>query len=111
MMILLCEHSCLVFFMAPVNHLICDRMLKHITQQHSAAANPLTLHCAMQIKNVAAASNAALQHDVAFLQKETQELQTKLEESLQSFDTVQQDAQAVEGEVVDEVTSLSFPAL
>ena len=65
----------------------------------------------MQIKNVAAASDAALQHDVAFLQKETQELQTKLEESLQSFDTVQQDAQAVEGEVVDEVTSSSFTLL
>ena len=66
------------------------------------------MHCGTQIKNVAAASNAALQHDVAFLQKETQELQTKLKESLQSFDTVQQDAQAVEGEVVDEVTS--FPS-
>ena len=63
-------------------------------------------HC-MQIKNVAAASNAALQHDVAFLQKETQELQTKLEKSLQSFDTVQQEAQAVEGEVVDEVQLFS----
>lgn len=61
----------------------------------------------MQIKNVAAASNAALQHDVAFLQKETQELQAKLEKSLQSFDTVQQEAQAVEGEVVDEVQLLS----
>ena len=61
----------------------------------------------MQIKNVAAASNAALQRDVAFLQKETQELQSKLEKSLQSFDTVQQEAQAVEGEVVDEVRLFS----
>ena len=59
-----------------------------------------------QIKNVAAASNAALQHDVAFLQRETQELQSKLERSLQGFDTVQQEAQAVEGEVVDEVSVL-----
>ncbi|KAL3150332.1 hypothetical protein ABBQ32_000177 [Trebouxia sp. C0010 RCD-2024] len=56
-----------------------------------------------QIKNVAAASNAALQHDVAFLQRETLELQSKLERSLQSFDTIQQEAQAVEGEVIDEV--------
>ena len=57
----------------------------------------------MQIKNVAAASNAALQHDVEALQKETQEMQSKLEKSLQSFDAVQEEAQAVEGEVVDEV--------
>ncbi|DBA79311.1 TPA: hypothetical protein ACH3X2_007790 [Trebouxia sp. C0005] len=56
-----------------------------------------------QIKNVAAASNAALQHDVASLKRETAEMQSKLERSLQSFDTVQQQAQAVEGEVVDEV--------
>lgn len=63
--------------------------------------------CGVQIKNVASASNAALQHDVAFLQRETQELQSKLERNLQSFDTVQQEAQAVEGEVVDEVT---FPS-
>lgn len=56
-----------------------------------------------QIKNVAAASNAALQHDVASLKRETEEMQSKLESSLQSFDTVQQEAQAVEGEVVDEV--------
>lgn len=63
----------------------------------------------MQIKNVAAASNAALQHDVASLQKETLELQTKLEKSLQSFDTVQQEAQAVEGEVVDEVRCSPLP--
>lgn len=67
----------------------------------------LTVHDWMQIKNVAAASNAALQHDVASLQKETQQLQTKLEKSLQSFDTVQQEAQAVEGEVVDEVQLFS----
>lgn len=57
----------------------------------------------MQIKNVAAASNAALQHDMAALQQETEEMQCKLEQSLQSFDMVQQEAQAVEGEVVDEV--------
>lgn len=57
----------------------------------------------VQIRNVAAASNAALQHDVTSLQRESEELQGKLERSLQSFDTVQQEAQAVEGEVVDEV--------
>ncbi len=60
----------------------------------------------LQIKNVAAASNAALQHDVASLKRETEEMQSKLESSLQSFDTVQQEAQAVEGEVVDEVCLL-----
>ena len=64
----------------------------------------------LQIKNVAAASNAALQHDVASLQKETQEMQNKLDCSLQSFDAVQQEAQAVEGEVVDEV-GLAFHLL
>ncbi|DBA78877.1 hypothetical protein WJX77_008617 [Trebouxia sp. C0004] len=56
-----------------------------------------------QIKNVAAASNVALQHDVASLKRETEEMQSKLERSLQSFETVQQEAQSVEGEVVDEV--------
>lgn len=61
----------------------------------------------LQIKNVAAASNAALQHDVASLKRETAEMQSKLERSLQSFDTVQQQAQAVEGEVVDEVCLLT----
>ncbi len=61
----------------------------------------------LQIKNVAAASNAALQHDVASLKRETEEMQSKLERSLQSFDTVQQEAQAVEGEVVDEVCLLT----
>lgn len=90
---------------------ISTRFLKDITQFCSAAAKVLTVHCGAQIKNVAAASNAALQHDVAFLQKETQELQTKLEENLQSFDTVQQDAQAVEGEVVDEVTPCASSTL
>ena len=58
----------------------------------------------LQIKNVTAASSAALQHDVASLQQETQEMQNKVERSLQSFETVQHEAQAVEGEVVDEVT-------
>ena len=58
----------------------------------------------MQIKNVAAASNAALQHDVASLQKETREMQSRLERSLESFDNVHKEAQAVEGEVVDEVS-------
>ena len=62
----------------------------------------------LQIKNVAAASNAALQHDVASLKRETEEMQSKLERSLQSFDTVQQEAQAVEGEVVDEVCLLTL---
>ena len=62
----------------------------------------------LQIKNVAAASNAALQHDVASLKRETEEMQSKLERSLQSFDTVQQEAQAVEGEVVDEVCRLTL---
>ena len=62
--------------------------------------------CCLQIKNAAAASNAALQHDVAALQRETQEMQSKLEQTVQSFDTVQQEAQAVEGEVVDEVRLL-----
>lgn len=66
----------------------------------------LTMCSGVQIKNVAAASNAALQHDVAFLQRETLELQSKLERSLQSFDTIQQEAQAVEGEVIDEVNPL-----
>ena len=94
-------------FMVPASHRISDKMLKPSTQHSAAATNSLIVHCGTQVKNVAAASNAALQHDVAFLQKETQELQSKLEESLQSFDTVQQDARAVEGEVVDEVTSVS----
>ena len=52
---------------------------------------------------MAAASNAALQRDVNSLQSETQEMQDRLQRNLQSFDTVQQEAQAVEGEVVDEV--------
>ena len=62
----------------------------------------------LQIKNVAAASNAALQHDVVSLKRETEEMQSKLESSLESFDTVQQEAQAVEGEVVDEVCLLTL---
>ena len=62
----------------------------------------LELACRLQIKNVAAASNAALQRDVASLQTETQEMQDRLQRNLQSFDLVQQGAQAVEGEVVDE---------
>lgn len=70
--------------------------------------HPLTVSAELQIKNVAAASNAALQHDVAFLQKETQNMQSKLERSLQGFETVQQEAQAVEGEIVDEVRSLAL---
>ena len=57
----------------------------------------------LQVRNVAAASNAALQHDVAALQAETEQMQSKLGSTLASFDRVQQDAQAVEGEVVDEV--------
>ncbi len=72
---------------------------------------PVTIWVSLQIKNVAAASNTALQHDAASLQKETEELQSKLERSLQSFDTVQQEAQAVEGEVVDEVSLYSQAAV
>ena len=52
---------------------------------------------------MAAAGNAALQHDVSALQAETEQMQSRLASTLASFDRVQQDAQAVEGEVVDEV--------
>lgn len=55
------------------------------------------------MRNVSAASNAALQHDVTALQQESEQLQARLAATLASFDQVQQDAQAVEGEVVDEV--------
>lgn len=54
---------------------------------------------------MAATSNAALQLDVSALQAETEQMQSELASTLTSFDKVQQDAQAVEGEVVDEVHS------
>jgi len=57
----------------------------------------------IQVHNVAAASNAALQQDVKTLQEETEKLTAELEDSLAQFDVVQQEANQVEGEVVDEV--------
>ena len=57
----------------------------------------------LQVHNVAAASNAALQQDVKTLQEETEKLTAELEDVLQQFDVVQQEANQVEGEVVDEV--------
>ena len=57
----------------------------------------------LQVRNVAAASNAALQQDVKTLQEETEKLTAELEDVLEQFDVVQQEANQVEGEVVDEV--------
>ena len=57
----------------------------------------------MQVHNVAAASNAALQQDVKTLQEETEKLTAELEDVLERFDVFQQEANQVEGEVVDEV--------
>ena len=54
--------------------------------------------------NVAAASNAALQQDVQTLQEETAKLQTELEDVLEQFDGIQQEANEVETQVVDEVS-------
>ena len=58
----------------------------------------------LQVRNVAAASNAALQQDVKTLQEETEKLTAELEDVLEQFDVVQQEANQVEGEVVDEVS-------
>lgn len=57
----------------------------------------------MQVHNVAAASNAALQQDVKTLQEDTEKLQDELTDVLEQFDGVQQEADQVKGEVVDEV--------
>ena len=53
---------------------------------------------------MAAASNAALQQDVQTLQEETAKLQTELEDVLEQFDGIQQEANEVETQVVDEVS-------
>ena len=53
---------------------------------------------------MAAASNAALQQDVQTLQEETAKLQTELEGVLEHFDGIQQEANEVETQVVDEVS-------
>lgn len=53
---------------------------------------------------MAAASNAALQQDVKSLQEETGKLQAELEDVLNQFDGMQQEANQVEIEVVDEVS-------
>ena len=52
---------------------------------------------------MAAASNAALQQDVKTLKEETEKLQGELSDVLEQFDGVQQEANQIEGEVVDEV--------
>ena len=57
-----------------------------------------------QVHNVAAASNAALQQDVQTLQEETAKLQPELEDVLEQFDGIQQEANEVETQVVDEVS-------
>lgn len=58
----------------------------------------------VQVHNVAAASNAALQQDVKTLQEETEKLTAELEDVLEQFDGLQHEANQVEGEVVDEVS-------
>ncbi len=56
-----------------------------------------------QVRNVATATNAALQQDVQTLQEEAEKLQNELEDVLTQFDSVQQEADHIEQEVVDEV--------
>ncbi|CAL8468472.1 g8012 [Coccomyxa elongata] len=56
-----------------------------------------------QVRNVATATNAALQQDVQTLQEEAEKLQNELEDVLSQFDSVQQEADQIEQEVVDEV--------
>ena len=63
----------------------------------------------VQVHNVAAASNAALQQDVKTLKEETEKLQDELSDVLEQFDGVQQEANQIEGEVVDEVGALLGP--
>jgi hypothetical protein len=58
------------------------------------------------VRNVAAASNAALRQDVQTLQAETEKLQKELESVLVQFHDIQQEADLVEHEVVDEVCAL-----
>lgn len=54
---------------------------------------------------MAAASNAALHQDVKTLQSEAEKLQKELESVLVQFHEVQQEAELIEHEVVDEVSS------
>ena len=62
----------------------------------------------MQVRNVAAASDAALRQDCAALAAEAGKLARELEEVLGQFDEVQAEADAVEHEVVDEVRADSL---
>ena len=62
-----------------------------------------TCNACAQVRNVKCASAAALCQDVSKLQAEADALSAELEDVLGQFDAVQTDADAVEGEVVDEV--------
>ena len=58
----------------------------------------------LQIQNVSCTYEAALKRDVEDLQAEAGKLQAELEDTLAKFDGVQQQAEEVEAEVVDEVS-------
>ena len=58
----------------------------------------------VQVQNVACTYEAALRQGVEELQAEAGKLRAELEDTLAKFDVVQQQAEEVEAEVVDEVS-------
>ena len=60
----------------------------------------------MQVRNVAAASHGALRQDAAALAAEAERLGDELNAVLGSFDELQRDVAALEGEVTDEARPL-----
>lgn len=81
-------------------HVICLAMHRRLSGTRADRA---------QIKNVTDTSAAALQQDVEELQRDADAIQQKLQDTLDKFEDVQQEAQQIESDVVDEVHRPPMP--